>query len=90
LNTLLSSKPLREINKSILFQHGEPAHPVPEHHEDEPAQADDMAEGHAGHDGDDIVREVEEEEFEREGDERSSKVRRPAWVNPYEGQPVPK
>ncbi|MCI87618.1 hypothetical protein A2U01_0108902, partial [Trifolium medium] len=48
-----------------------------------------QAEGRAGPDGDDIVREMEEE-LEREGDEDSSKVRRPAWVNPYEGQPVPK
>ncbi|MCI50987.1 hypothetical protein A2U01_0072231, partial [Trifolium medium] len=59
----------------------ETAHPVPEHHEGELAQADDMAEGRAGPDGDDIVCEME---LEREGDEGSSKVRRPAWVNPYE------
>ncbi|MCI66123.1 hypothetical protein A2U01_0087381, partial [Trifolium medium] len=56
----------------------------------EPAQADDMPEGRAGHDGDDIIREMEAEELDREGDEGPSKVRRPAWVNPYEGQPVPK
>ncbi|MCI57241.1 hypothetical protein A2U01_0078492, partial [Trifolium medium] len=69
----------------------ETAHPVPEHHEGEPAQADDMVEGRVGSDGDDIVRKMEEEEeLEREGDEGSSKVRRPDWVNPYEGQPVPK
>ncbi|MCI97879.1 hypothetical protein A2U01_0119180, partial [Trifolium medium] len=64
------------------------AHPVPEHHDGEPAQAkhhqdDDMDEGHSGYDGDDIVREMEEEEeIEREGDEGMPKVRRPAWVNP--------
>ncbi|MCI84184.1 hypothetical protein A2U01_0105460, partial [Trifolium medium] len=58
---------------------GKPADPVPKHHEGEPAQADDMAEGLAGPDGDDIVREMEDEELEREGDEGSSKVRRPAW-----------
>ncbi|MCI46664.1 hypothetical protein A2U01_0067905, partial [Trifolium medium] len=51
---------------------------------------DDMAEGCAGHVGDDIVCEMEVEELEREGDEGSSKVRRPAWVNPFESQPVPK
>ncbi|MCI73058.1 hypothetical protein A2U01_0094322, partial [Trifolium medium] len=33
---------------------------------------------------------MEEGELERERDEGSSKVRRPACVNPYEGQPVPK
>ncbi|MCI71428.1 hypothetical protein A2U01_0092691, partial [Trifolium medium] len=33
---------------------------------------------------------MKEEEMVREGDEGESKVRRPAWVNPYEGQPVPK
>ncbi|CAJ2666702.1 unnamed protein product [Trifolium pratense] len=42
--------------------------------------------------GDDVVREMEEEvEMVQEGDESSvMKVRRPTWVNPYEGQPVPK
>ncbi|MCI67309.1 hypothetical protein A2U01_0088567, partial [Trifolium medium] len=39
-------------------------------------QADDMAEGRSGHDGDDIVRELEAEELEREGDQGPSKVRR--------------
>ncbi|MCI89253.1 hypothetical protein A2U01_0110541, partial [Trifolium medium] len=52
-------------------------------------QADDMAEGRSGHDGDDIVREMEAEELEREGDQGPSKVRRSAWVNPYEGKPEP-
>ncbi|GAU23971.1 hypothetical protein TSUD_327720 [Trifolium subterraneum] len=33
---------------------------------------------------------MEQEEMEREGDEDTSKVRRPAWVNPYEGKPEPK
>ncbi|MCI41808.1 hypothetical protein A2U01_0063042, partial [Trifolium medium] len=64
---------------------GEPAQA--KHH-----QADDMDEGHSGHNGDDILREMEEEEeeeIEREGDGGTS-VRRPAWVNPYEGQPEPK
>ncbi|MCI53540.1 hypothetical protein A2U01_0074787, partial [Trifolium medium] len=41
------------------------AHSVPEHHEGESAHYDDMADGRAGHDGDDIVREMEEE-LERE------------------------
>ncbi|MCI31750.1 hypothetical protein A2U01_0052962, partial [Trifolium medium] len=40
--------------------------------------------------GDDVLREMEEEEIVREGDEGSSKVRSPALVNPYDGQPVPK
>ncbi|MCI57191.1 hypothetical protein A2U01_0078442, partial [Trifolium medium] len=40
--------------------------------------------------GDDVVCEMENEEIVREGDEGSSKVRRPAWVNPYDGHPVPK
>ncbi|MCI77081.1 hypothetical protein A2U01_0098351, partial [Trifolium medium] len=40
----------------------ETAHPLPEHHEGEPAQADDMTEGRVVHDGDDIVREMEEED----------------------------
>ncbi|MCI63998.1 hypothetical protein A2U01_0085255, partial [Trifolium medium] len=39
--------------------------------------------------GDDVVRDMEEEEMVRKGDEGPSKVRRPAWVNPYEGQPEP-
>ncbi|MCI81119.1 hypothetical protein A2U01_0102391, partial [Trifolium medium] len=46
------------------------------------------AEGRVVHDGDDIVREMEEE-LEWEGDEGPSKVRHPAWVNPYEGKPEP-
>ncbi|MCI46147.1 hypothetical protein A2U01_0067387, partial [Trifolium medium] len=40
--------------------------------------------------GDDVLRDMEEEEIERESDGGPSKVRRPAWVNPYEGQPEPK
>ncbi|MCI50334.1 hypothetical protein A2U01_0071578, partial [Trifolium medium] len=39
--------------------------------------------------GDDVVRDMEEEEMVREGDEGPSKVRRPTWVNPYKGQPEP-
>ncbi|MCI68712.1 hypothetical protein A2U01_0089973, partial [Trifolium medium] len=59
--------------------------PEGRHHEGE--QADDMPEGRSGHDGDDIVCEMEAEELEREGDEGPYKVRHPAWVNPYEGKP---
>ncbi|MCI27022.1 hypothetical protein A2U01_0048220, partial [Trifolium medium] len=87
---LLAESVLQTCRKDSSEAFKLPAHPVHEHHEGEPAQADDMAEGRAGHDGDDIVREMEEEELERKGDEGSSKVRHPAWVNPYEGQPVPK
>ncbi|MCI63700.1 hypothetical protein A2U01_0084957, partial [Trifolium medium] len=62
-----------------------------EHHEVELDQADhhhaDVTE--EGHSGDDIVRDMEDEEMEREGDGGQAKVRRPAWVNPYEGQPEP-
>ncbi|MCH91448.1 serine/threonine-protein phosphatase 7 long form-like protein, partial [Trifolium medium] len=81
----------------------ETAHVVPEHHEGETAQADDMpegrhyegeqahdmAEGRSGNDGDDIIREIEAEELEREGDQGPYKVRCPAWVNPYEGKLEP-
>ncbi|MCI29304.1 hypothetical protein A2U01_0050513, partial [Trifolium medium] len=69
----------------------ETAHPMPEHHEGDATQAehhqtDITEEGHSGDDGDDIVCDMEEEEMEREGDEGQAKVRRPAWVNPYEGK----
>ncbi|MCI33266.1 hypothetical protein A2U01_0054483, partial [Trifolium medium] len=67
----------------------ETAHPVPEHHEvepDEAHQADVTEEGQSGDDCDDIVRDMEEEEMEREGDGGQAKVRRSAWVNPYEGK----
>ncbi|MCI62383.1 hypothetical protein A2U01_0083640, partial [Trifolium medium] len=43
-------------------------------------------EGHSGDDGDDIVHKMEEEEMKREGDGGPSKVRRPVWINPYEGK----
>ncbi|MCI97528.1 hypothetical protein A2U01_0118829, partial [Trifolium medium] len=46
-------------------------------------------EGHSGDDGDDIVRDMEEGEMEQEGDGGQAKVRRPNWVNPYEGKPEP-
>ncbi|MCI68658.1 hypothetical protein A2U01_0089919, partial [Trifolium medium] len=68
----------------------ETAHPAPEHHEGDPAQAvpahdDAMEDGHSGDDRDNIVQEMEEEERVREGDDDgSAKVRRPAWINPYE------
>ncbi|MCI97937.1 hypothetical protein A2U01_0119238, partial [Trifolium medium] len=32
---------------------------------------------------------MEEKEMEREGDGGQAKVRRPAWINPYEGKPEP-
>ncbi|MCI18232.1 hypothetical protein A2U01_0039385, partial [Trifolium medium] len=54
----------------------------PEHH-----QPDDMEEGDSD---DDIVRDMEEEKMEREGDAAPVPIRRPSWVNPYEGQPEPK
>ncbi|MCI84168.1 hypothetical protein A2U01_0105444, partial [Trifolium medium] len=60
----------------------ETAYPVPEHHEGEPAQvehhqADDIEEGHSG---DDIVRDMEEEEeMEREGDAAPVQIRHSAW-----------
>ncbi|MCI49571.1 hypothetical protein A2U01_0070815, partial [Trifolium medium] len=50
------------------------AHPMPEHHEGEAAQVEHhqtnvTEEGHSDDDGDDIVRDMEEEEeMEREGD----------------------
>ncbi|MCI54885.1 hypothetical protein A2U01_0076135, partial [Trifolium medium] len=64
---------------------------VPEHHEVEvePDQADVTEEVHSSDDADDIVRDMEEEEIEREGDGGQVKVRRLAWVNPYEGKPEP-
>ncbi|GAU45853.1 hypothetical protein TSUD_371490 [Trifolium subterraneum] len=40
--------------------------------------------------GDDVVSQMEEEEMDREGDEGTSKLRRPVWVNSYEGKPEPK
>ncbi|MCI24976.1 hypothetical protein A2U01_0046164, partial [Trifolium medium] len=42
-------------------------------------------------DGDDIVRDMEEEEeeMEREGDGGQAKVRWLAWVNPYDGKSEP-
>ncbi|MCI95715.1 hypothetical protein A2U01_0117014, partial [Trifolium medium] len=61
---------------------------VPEHHEVEvePDQAGVTEEGHSGDDVDDIVRDMKEEEMEREGGGGQAKVRRSAWVNPYEGK----
>ncbi|MCI83293.1 hypothetical protein A2U01_0104568, partial [Trifolium medium] len=67
-------------------------------HEGEAAQAehhqtDVTEEGHSSDDADDIVRDMEEKEkekeMEREGDGGQAKVRRPTWVNPYEGKPEP-
>ncbi|MCI41121.1 hypothetical protein A2U01_0062354, partial [Trifolium medium] len=51
--------------------------------------ADVTEEGHSGDDGDDIVRDMDEEEMEREGDGGQAKVRRSAWVNHYEGKLEP-
>ncbi|MCI58193.1 hypothetical protein A2U01_0079447, partial [Trifolium medium] len=60
-----AENPPKKRSQKLQAEAAETAHPVPEHHEGEPAQADDMDEGHYGHDGDHIVHEMEEE-IERE------------------------
>ncbi|MCI09294.1 hypothetical protein A2U01_0030378 [Trifolium medium] len=59
----------------------ETAHSEPKHHEGESAQAehhqpDDMEEGDSG---DDVVRDMEDEEMEQEGDAAPVPILRPAW-----------
>ncbi|MCI40231.1 hypothetical protein A2U01_0061463, partial [Trifolium medium] len=80
--------PKKRARKRTAEAEAETAHTAPEHHEGEPAQANVTKERHYGDDVDDIVRDMEEE-MERKGDGVQAKVRRPVWVNPYEGQPEP-